>query len=115
MKKALLYLIIGSFLYVVFILHMTYAYKFYDEKSGFIKPGEWSWYGDVGTRIRCNDDLNISSKKCVLELFSLKDGLTLRVFPIKNDIPTTVSSGGKIYTIEQWNSSFSKLPPKENK
>ena len=31
----------------------------------------------------------------------------------KNDIPTSVSSDGKLYTIEQWNSNFSKLPAKE--
>lgn len=83
MKKALRYLIISSFLYVVFMLYMANTYKFYNEISGFIKPGEWSWYGDVGTRIKCNNDRNISSKeKCVLELFSLKDGLTLKEFPM---------------------------------
>ncbi len=31
----------------------------------------------------------------------------------KNDVPSSVSSGGKTYTIEQWNSYFSKLPAKE--
>jgi hypothetical protein len=115
MKKIFYTLFIGICLYVMFVLYMANAYKFYNKTSGLIKPGEWSWYGDVGTRIICNDDLNISSKKCVLELFSLKDGLTLKVFPIKNDVPTTVSSGGKTYTIEQWNGSFSKLSAKENK
>jgi len=65
------------------MLYMANAYKFYNEKSGFIKPNEWSWYGDVGTRIEYENDTNISSKeKCVLELFSLKDGLTLKIFPV---------------------------------
>lgn len=82
MKKVFYFLIIVFFIYVVFVLYSTYAYKLYNEKSGFIKPGEWSWYGDIATKIECNNNINTSNKKCTLVVFSLKDGLTLKEFPI---------------------------------
>ena len=77
MKKVFYFLIIVFCIYVVFVLYTAYAYKFYNEKSGFIKPEDkWSWYGDVATTIEC------SNEKCMLVLFSLKDGVNLKEFPI---------------------------------
>lgn len=90
MKKVFYFLLIVFCIYVAFVFYSVYAYKFYNEKSGFIKPEDkWSWYGDIATRIECNNDINMSNKKCTLVVFSLKDGLTLKEFPIDENQTNT--------------------------
>ncbi|WP_310440198.1 hypothetical protein [Sulfuricurvum sp.] len=95
MKKALRYLIIGSFLYVVFMLYIVSTNKYFSysemdiNKDGFIHPGELSHYTEVGTRVSCNSYASNSSKeKCIFEVFSLKDGLTLKEFSMDRNSTT---------------------------
>jgi len=89
MKKAIRYGIIGIFVYVIFMLYMGKKNPYFsyseidDNNDGFVSLGELLWYSDVGTRIEYSKDTNNSSKeKCVFEVFALKDGLTLKEFPM---------------------------------
>ena len=79
MKKSLYGLSFFVVSYILFIVCSFDAYKLYELKDGVICPDGWSWYGDVATRIECKDE------KCILELISLKDGLTLKEFPLDDN------------------------------
>lgn len=58
------------------------------DHNGFVSPGELSYYSNVDTSIECNDE-NRALKKCVCEVFALKDGLTLKILP-ENDCPKRI-------------------------
>ena len=66
------------------MLYATYTNKYFSYSEmdingdGFVHPGELSYYSEVGTRTVCD-----TKNGCVLEVFSLKDGLPLKTLPIQ--------------------------------
>lgn len=79
MKKIIKYIAIIFFTYLVIMIYLGNTNQYFtysemdDDCSGIISLGELLWYGDVGTRIRCDDIGNLLKEKCVLEIFALKE------------------------------------------
>lgn len=85
--KIIYRILIGCVFYLLVMLFSVYSNKYFSygdidhDHNGLVTPGELSYYSNVGTLVTCNDDY-YSSKKCVCEVFSLKDGLTLTILPV---------------------------------
>lgn len=101
MKKLLRYGIIGFCIYVACMLYFGNTNKYFsyneidDNHDGFLSPGELLWYSDVGTQVKCDSATNNSSRKCVLVIFALKDGLTIKEIPI-DDNQTNIGKYDKL-------------------